>query len=142
MVKVADYEVAENLYYHKKHVWAKIEDEKIKIGITDFAQKQFTDIVYVELPGVGEVINQNEPFGILESVEDILKLVAPVSGTIEAVNQQLESNPDLISEDPFGEGWFLVVAPTNLDSDLEVLMNFDAAVEWHKKLTEEGSTEQ
>jgi glycine cleavage system H protein len=138
MVKVADYEVAENLYYHKKHVWAKVENGKVKIGISDFAQKQFTDIVYVELPVVGEVVTQNEPFGILESVEDVLNLVAPVSGTIEAVNQELESNPDLISEDPYGEGWLLVVSPTNLDADLQALMNFDAAVEWYKKFTEEN----
>lgn len=139
MVKVADCEVAENLYYHKEHLWAKVEEDgKVRIGISDFAQKQFTDIVYVELPVVGEIITQNEYLGLLESVETVSKLFAPVSGTIEAVNLELDSNPDLIKDDPYGEGWFIVVSPTNLDADLEALMTFDAAVEWYKKLAEES----
>jgi glycine cleavage system H protein len=138
MVKVEDYEVPENLYYHKEYLWAKVEDGKVKIGMSDFAQKQLNDIVYVELPSVGDAITQNEPFGTLESVKAVSDLIAPISGTIEAVNQELESKPDLVNEDPYGEGWLLIVAPTNLDADLKAIMNFDAAVEWHKKLATEG----
>jgi glycine cleavage system H protein len=138
MVKVEDFEVPENLYYHKEYLWAKVEDRKVRIGISDFAQKQLNDIVYVELPSVGDAITQNEPFGTLESVKAVSDLVAPVSGTIEAVNQELESKPDLVNEDPYGEGWLLIVVPTNLDADLKAILNFDAALEWYKKLANEG----
>jgi glycine cleavage system H protein len=138
MVKVEDYEVPENLYYHKEYLWAKVEDGKVKIGMIDFAQKQLNDIVYVELPSVGDAITQNEPFGTLESVKAVSDLVAPVSGTVEAVNEELGSKPESLNEDPYGEGWLIVVAPTNLDADLKAIMNFDAAVEWHKQLIKEG----
>jgi glycine cleavage system H protein len=138
MVKVEDCEVPENLYYHKEYLWAKVEDGKVKIGISDFAQKQLNDIVYVELPSVGDVITQNEPFGTLESVKAVSDLIAPISGTIEAVNQELQAKPELVNEDPYGEGWFVIVTPTNLDAELKAIMNFDAAVEWHKKLAAEG----
>ena len=138
MVKVNDYEVPENLYYHKEHLWTKVENGKVKIGVSDFAQKQLHDIVFVELPGVGETITQNEPFGTLESVKAVSDLIAPVSGAIEAANEELESKPELLNEDPYGEGWLVIVAPTNLDADLKALMNFEAAVEWHKELAKES----
>ena len=138
MVKVNDYEVPENLYYLKEYLWAKLEKGKVKIGVSDFAQKQLHDIVFVELPSVGDTLTQNEPFGTLESVKAVSDLIAPVSGTIEAVNGELESKPELLNEDPYGEGWILVVAPSNLDADLKAILNFDAAVEWHKELAKEG----
>jgi len=138
MVKVDDYEVPENLYYHKEYLWASVENGKVKIGMIDFAQKQLHDIVYVELPSVGDAITQNEPFGTLESVKAVSDLIAPVNGAVEAVNEELESKPELLNEDPYGEGWLLIVAPTNLDADLKALLNFDAAVEWHKELVKEG----
>lgn len=138
MVKVDDYEVPENLYYHKEYLWAKVENGKVKIGVSDFAQKQLHDIVFVELPGVGDTITQDEPFGTLESVKAVSDLIAPVSGTIEAANEELESKPELLNEDPYGKGWLLIVAPTNLDADLKEIMNFEAAVEWHKGLAKES----
>jgi glycine cleavage system H protein len=138
MVKVEDFEVPENLYYHKEYLWAKVEGDKVKIGMIDFAQKQLNDIVYVELPSAGDEVTQNEPFGTLESVKAVSDLIAPVSGTIEAVNEELESKPELINEDPYGEGWLIVIAPTNLDADLKNILDFDAAVAWHKELAQEG----
>jgi glycine cleavage system H protein len=138
MVKVEDFEVPENLYYHKEYLWAKIEGDKVKVGMSDFAQKQLNDIVYVELPSAGDEITQNEPFGTLESVKAVSDLIAPISGTIEKVNEELESKPELINEDPYGEGWLLIVAPTNLDADLKNILDFDAAVAWHKELAQEG----
>jgi len=138
LVKVDDFEVPENLFYHKEYLWVNVESGKVKIGMIDFAQKQLHDIVYVELPSVGDTITQNEPFGTLESVKAVSDLIAPVSGTIEAINEELESKPELLNEDSYGEGWLITVAPTNLDADLKELMNFDAAVEWHKELAKEG----
>jgi len=138
MVKVEDFEVPENLYYHKEYLWAKVEGDKVKVGMIDFAQKQLNDIVYVELPSAGDEVTQNEPFGTLESVKAVSDLIAPISGTIEAVNEELESKPELINEDPYGEGWLLIVAPTNLDADLKNILDFDAAVAWHEELVQEG----
>jgi glycine cleavage system H protein len=138
MVKVEDFEVPENLYYHKEYLWAKVEGDKVKVGMIDFAQKQLNDIVYVELPSAGDDITQNEPFGTLESVKAVSDLIAPISGTIETVNEELESKPELLNEDPYGEGWLIIVAPTNLDAELKNILNFDAAVEWHKELVQEG----
>ena len=138
MVKVEDYEVPENLYYHKEYLWAKVEGDKVRIGMIDFAQKQLHDIVYVELPSAGDEITQGEPFGTLESVKAVSDLVAPVSGTVESVNEELESKPELLNEDPYVEGWLLIVTPTNLDADLKKILNFDAAVEWHKELAKES----
>jgi glycine cleavage system H protein len=137
MVKVNDYEVPENLYYHKEYLWAKVEDGKVRIGVSDFAQKQLHDIVFVELPSAGDTITQDEPFGTLESVKAVSDLIAPVSGTIETVNEELEAKPELLNEDPYGEGWLMTLTPTNLDADLKAIMNFEAAVEWHKELAKE-----
>ncbi len=96
MVKVDDFEVPENLFYHKEYLWVSVESGKVKIGMIDFAQKQLHDIVYVELPSVGDTITKNEPFGTLESVKAVSDLIAPVSGTIEAINEA--DNPDVPPE--------------------------------------------
>ena len=134
MVKVGDYEVPEGLYYHKEYLWARVEKERARIGITDYAQKQLREIVYVELPSVGDTIAQGEPFGTVESVKAVSDLIAPISGTIEEVNEELESKPELLNEDPYGKGWLLVITPTNLDAELKEIMDFKASVEWHKEL--------
>ncbi|MCW4022140.1 MAG: glycine cleavage system protein GcvH [archaeon] len=138
MVKVNDYEVPENLYYHKEYLWAKVEENgKVKIGLIDYAQKQINDVIYVELPGVGDSVTKDEPFGILESVKAVSDLISPVSGTIESVNEELDSKPELLNEDPYGEGWIIIVEPTNLEEDLKTLLAFDAAVEWHNMLAKD-----
>lgn len=134
MVKVDDYEVPEGLYYHKEYLWARIEKGKARIGVTDYAQKQLREIVYVELPSVGDTITQNDPFGTVESVKAVSDLIAPISGKIEEVNEELGSKPELLNEDPYGKGWLLVVTPTNLDAELKNIMDFKASMEWHKEL--------
>jgi len=138
MVKVDDFEVAEKLYYSTDYMWVKIEDDKARIGITDYAQKQLREIVFVELPNEGDTIKVKQPFGTVESVKAVSDLVAPLSGTIEEINDEVTSRPELLNEDPYGEGWLLVLSPINLKKELQELMNFDNAVEWHKKLIKEG----
>lgn len=138
MVKVDDYEVAEGLYYSKDYMWVKIENGKAKIGITDYAQKQLREIVFAELPSAGDTIKVGDPFGTLESVKAVSDLTAPLSGTIDEVNEEVGSRPELLNEDPYGEGWLLILSPTDLKKELKELMDFDKAVEWHKKLIEEG----
>jgi glycine cleavage system H protein len=135
MVKVDNYEVPEGLYYSKDFEWIKIEKDKVRMGITDYAQKQLREIVYAELPDAGTEVQQNEPYGTLESVKAVSDLVAAISGTIEEVNSEVQSKPEILNEDPYVQGWLLVVKPVNLQAELANLMDFDKAVEWHKNQT-------
>ncbi|MDR0372758.1 MAG: glycine cleavage system protein GcvH [Nitrososphaerota archaeon] len=135
MVKVEQYEVPEGIYYSKDFVWVKVEGDKVRMGITDYAQKSLREIVYAELPGAGTQVKQNEPFGILESVKSVSDLVSALSGTIEETNEEVQSKPETLNEDPYGKGWLLVIKPSNLQGDLANLMDFDKAVEWHKAQT-------
>lgn len=138
MVKVDDFEVVEGLYYSKEFEWARVEDGKVRIGITEYAQKQLREIVFAELPSAGDEIKQNDPYGAVESVKAVSDLVAPLSGTIEKVNEEVMDKPELLNEDPYKKGWLLVISPTNLNTELKKLMDFDKAVEWHKELVKEG----
>jgi len=134
LVKVNDYEIVEGLYYSKEFFWVRIENGKARMGITDYAQKQLREIVFAELPSAGGTITQNEPFGSVESVKAVSDLMAPLSGTIEQVNEEVTSKPELLNENPYDKGWLLIVAPSNLDAELKTLMDFNASVEWHKSL--------
>jgi glycine cleavage system H protein len=132
MVKVDQYEVPEGLYYSKDFEWIKIEGDKVRMGITDYAQKSLREIVYAELPTVGSEVKQGEPYGSLESVKAVSDLVSAIRGTIEAVNDEVSSKPETLNEDSYGKGWLVVVKPSNLQADLANLMDFGKAVEWHK----------
>ena len=132
MVKVDGNEVPEGLYYSKDFEWIKIEGDKVRMGVTDYAQKSLREIVFAELPSAGEEVSQNEPYGTVESVKAVSDLISAISGTIEEVNEGVQSKPELVNEDPYGEGWLLVVKPANLQAELANLMDFDKAVEWHK----------
>lgn len=132
MVKVEGYEVPEGLYYSKDFEWIKIEGDKVRMGVTDYAQKSLRELVFAELPSAGEEVSQNEPYGTVESVKAVSDLISAISGTIEEVNEGAQSKPELVNEDPYGEGWLLVVKPANLQAELANLMDFTKAVEWHK----------
>ncbi len=134
MVKVGDYEVKEGLYYSKDYLWVELEGGKARIGITDYAQKQLREILVVDLPSAGDEIEKGEPFGSVESAKTISDLIAPLSGVVEEVNEKVVENPALINEDPYGEGWLIIISPTKLDEELKELMDFDAAVKWHEEL--------
>lgn len=133
MTKVNGYEVPEGLYYTKEFAWIKIEGEKIRCGITDYAQKQLREIVFVELPAEGGQIKANQPYGTVESVKAVSDLIAPITGKIEKVNPDVSSNPGLLNEDPFGKAWLLIVTPAN-KAEIKNLMDYAKAVEWHKSL--------
>jgi len=134
VVKVGDYEVKEGLYYSKDYLWVELEGGKARIGITDYAQKQLREILVVDLPSAGDEIEKGEPFGSVESAKTISDLIAPLSGVVEEVNEKVVENPALINEDPYGEGWLIIISPTKLDEELKELMDFDAAVKWHEEL--------
>lgn len=101
------------LKYTKEHEWVKVEGEQVKIGITDFAQSELGDIVFVELPEVGEEIKKDEPFGNVESVKTVSELFAPVSGEVVEINEALEDAPEQVNDSPYDEGWMIIVKPAN-----------------------------
>ena len=132
MVKIGEYEVHEGYYYHKDHFWASVEGELVKFGATDYGQKALKEVVFVELPEVGTTVTQNEPYGTVESVKAVVDLVALVSGTIEKVNEKLLDNPEPINNDPYEEGWLIVVKPSDLNNELKNIMDFTAAKEFYE----------
>lgn len=112
------------LRYSKEHEWVKVEGDKVRIGITDFAQSELGDIVFVELPEVGDEITANEPFGSVESVKTVSELYAPLSGKVVEINEDLSDSPEFVNESPYEKAWMLVVEPANA-ADVEGLMSAD-----------------
>ena len=108
--------VPENLLYTKEHEWLRKEDNAVKVGITDFAQSQLGDIIFLELPEVGDQIVAGESFGEIEAVKTVSELYAPIDGTILEVNEDLEDSPDNLNQDCYGTGWIIKVS---LEGDLE-----------------------
>jgi glycine cleavage system H protein len=101
------------LRYSEEHEWVKGEGEKVRIGITDFAQSELGDIVFVELPEVGDEISADEPFGSVESVKTVSELYAPISGKVVEVNEDLNDSPEFVNESPYEKAWMIVVEPTD-----------------------------
>ena len=101
--------VPQHLKYSEDHEWAKAEGNRVTIGITDFAQNELGDIVFVELPEIGDTVEAGEPFGSVESVKTVSELYAPVSGKVVGINVALTDNPEKVNEDPYGEGWMIVI---------------------------------
>ncbi|AJF66054.1 glycine cleavage system protein GcvH [Streptomyces vietnamensis] len=100
----------EHLKYSKDHEWVEVAgDRRVRVGITDFAQRQLGDIVFVDVPEVGRDVTAGEVFGTLESVKSVSELYAPVSGRVTAKNPELDSDPDLINSDPYGDGWIIEI---------------------------------
>ena len=122
------------LKYSKEHEWVLVEGNTATIGITEYAQEELGDIVYVELPEVGEKIVKDDPFGAVESVKAVSDVYAPVSGTVLEINDVLPDNPETINDDPYGDGWMIRVEITDKD-DLKDLMDEDEYGEYvaHQK---------
>lgn len=110
-----------DLRYSEEHEWVKVEDGKVRIGITHFAQSELGDIVFVELPQVGDEIKTDDPFGSVESVKTVSELYAPISGTVVEVNADLEDSPEFVNESPYEKAWMIVVEPADA-SEFEKLM--------------------
>jgi len=112
-------------FYTKTHEWALPEGDEVVVGITDYAQEQLGDVVYVELPQVGRKVAAQEAVAVVESVKTASDIYAPVAGVVVAVNEALASTPELINQDPYGEGWIFKLKPDNL-SDLDGLLDAGA----------------
>ncbi|GHC53809.1 glycine cleavage system protein GcvH [Ulvibacter litoralis] len=117
--------IPSNLLYTNDHEWLRIEDDIAYIGITDFAQSELGDIVYVEIETVDEQLQKNDVFGTVEAVKTVSDLFLPVRGIVLELNPKLESNPELVNEDPYGEGW-MIKLKMEADTDLEGLLKADA----------------
>jgi len=105
--------VPADLRYTREHEWAKQEGNRVRVGITHFAQKQLGDVVFVELPKVGTRVRAHQTFGVVESVKAVSDLFAPVSGEIAEANAELGQKPETVNQDPYGRGWMLVVTPAD-----------------------------
>ena len=106
----------EDRRYTKEHEWVKVDGDRARVGITDYAQNQLGDVVYLELPEVGRVLKAGETFGTVESVKAVSELYAPVSGEVVEVNSPLVANPESINTDPHGAGWMIVIKPSDAGS--------------------------
>ncbi|MGB2698095.1 MAG: glycine cleavage system protein GcvH [Candidatus Zixiibacteriota bacterium] len=102
-------EIKENLKYTKEHEWVRVENEVATMGITDYAQGELGDVVFVELPQVGTQVEQMKPFGVIEAVKAVSDMFSPLSGEVIEVNQRLESEAGIINKDPYGEGWIIKI---------------------------------
>jgi glycine cleavage system H protein len=133
-------EFPEDLKYTKEHEWARVEKDSVVVGITDYAQENLGEIVYVELPEEGSLVSRSEAFGVVESTKAVSDLFAPVSGNVVEVNDALLDNPELINEDPYEDGWMIRIGVSN-ESELEKLLNaaeYETFIEAEKE-KEEGS---
>jgi glycine cleavage system H protein len=118
-------QVKDNLRYSEEHEWVEVTGNKARIGITDFAQHELGDIVFVELPEVGDTISANEPFGSVESVKTVSELYAPISGKVVAINESLSDSPELVNESPFEGAWMVDIEIAD-EAQVEALMDVAA----------------
>ena len=126
------YLIPEDFYYSKDHEWAQVDENIVTVGITEFAQDQLGEIVYVELPEEGQKVTQNQPFGVIESVKAVSDLFAPVSGTVIEVNTGLSDDPSVLNDDPVNEGWLVRI---EMDTEKE-LANLMRSPDYKKLITE------
>lgn len=142
-MKVREYNLPDDLHYHEEHTWIRVEDDgKVRVGLNDFAQAAAGDITYVDLPFEGDDVEVGETCGKIQSSKWVGKLVAPVSGEIAAINEELENDATLINQDCYGEGWIILIEPSNLDEELGQLMKGEAAAAWLEKEIEQVEKEK
>ncbi len=125
-MKVVDSEVPGELYYTKEHEWLKVEGDKCRVGITDYAQKTLHEVVYVDLPNIGKVLTQSAVFGTVESVKAVSELYSPVTGEVIERNEKLVNSPELVNQEPYGAGWIAVVKVSRLQEDLKSLLSSES----------------
>jgi glycine cleavage system H protein len=133
MKEIHELIIPEDFMFAEDHEWARQENGKVRVGLSDYAQDQLGDVVYVEFPEAGQVFDKNEPFGSIESVKAVSELYMPIGGEILEINNALNDYPDLVNKSPNDEGWLIVIKPTN-ESDIKSLMDKNAYVEMLKGL--------
>ncbi|MCP5042053.1 MAG: glycine cleavage system protein GcvH [bacterium] len=129
---MSEHSIPDDVHYTKQDEWIRWDGDRVFVGITDYAQSQLGDIVFVELPAAGSTINKDEAYGVIESVKAVSDLFAPVTGEVVAVNAELADNPERINEECYGDGWLLEINPTD-DDELDTLLD---AQDYRKYLSE------
>lgn len=129
-MKVREYNLPDDLYYHQEHTWIRVEGGKVRVGLNDFAQAAAGDITYVDLPFEGDEVEAGETCGKVQSAKWVGKLIAPVSGEIAEVNSELENDATLVNKDCYGEGWFILINASNLEEEIGALMKGQQAADW------------
>lgn len=132
---------ADEMKFHEAHTWVRQEGEELIIGVTDYAQEQLGDIVFIELPEVGATIEADDPFGSIESPKAVEDLVAPVTGEVVRRNDEVVDNPETVNDDPYGEGWLIAVKLSE-ESDLDALLSKDEYMDSIEGLAEEDEAEE
>ena len=128
MKEISELNLPADLRYADDHEWARLEDDKVRVGLDDYAQDQLGDIVFVELPQEGDTFKKGEVFATVESVKAVSECYMPFSGKIVSVNNDLEESPELVNNSPYGDGWFVVINPGN-PSEMDTLMTSEAFLE-------------
>jgi len=131
-------EIPSDLKYTRDHEWLRIENDKCKVGITDYAQNSLHEIVYADLPQVGRSLAQKESFGTVESVKAVSELYSPISGEVVEINRKLTDAPELINQQPYAEGWLILMKPSKLEGELGSLMSAKGYEEFLKELSQEA----
>ena len=116
--------VPQSLKYTKEHEWVREDGGIVTVGITDHAQGELGDIIFVEFPEIGQKIERDEPFGTIEAVKTVADLFAPISGTVTEINEKLDDSPESVNQDPYGDGWMVKVSVSEAD-ELDNLMSSD-----------------
>lgn len=132
---------SQDLKFHEGHTWVRQEGQELVIGVTDYAQEQLGDVVFIELPEVGAAIEADDPFGSIESPKAVEDLIAPVSGEVVRRNDEVVDSPETVNDDPYGEGWLIVVKMTD-DTDLDALMSRDEYLDSTEALSEDEEDEE
>ena len=131
MKDISDLNLPDDVRYAEDHEWAKSEGDKVRIGVDDYAQDQLGDIVFVELPRIGDAFDKGEEFGTVESVKAVSELYMPIGGEVLDINKTLEDSPELVNKDPYKNGWMIEIKPDD-PAELNDLMTRDAYLEMLK----------
>jgi glycine cleavage system H protein len=130
-------EIPADLKYTKEHEWIRLEGDRCRVGITDYAQNSLHEVVYADLPKVGRTLGKGESFGTVESVKAVSEVYSPVSGEVLETNQRLVDAPELINKQPYGEGWLILMKPSKLKEETDSLMSAKDYGEFLEKLSRE-----
>jgi glycine cleavage system H protein len=125
MKEINELNLPDDLRYTDDHEWARVKGENVTIGVTDYAQEQLGDIVFVEMPSSGDSFKKGDEFGTVESVKAVAELYMPIDGEVVQVNQALENAPELLNQSPYADGWIIEIKPDDM-SQLEALLDRDA----------------
>jgi glycine cleavage system H protein len=131
-----EYQVPAEFFYTKEHEWVRVEGDKCRIGVTDYAQDSLHEIVYVDLPKVGAKVSQMQSLGTVESVKAVADVYSPIAGIILEINNELSDAPELVNKHPYDKGWITIIKPDDMKKDLASLMRPEAYRDFVKKITE------